>query len=181
MKFFRSLTAAAAALIAGCVAYTPVVQTTANPKPGMAYLTGLYIDASTTLPKNVTLGVTYENVETGVIHTFKFEKERMFQALEVPPGNYRVKQWFMASMFNETLVRGTPKNPLFQRQVKAAAGQAYFLGQYTATGTITHSGNMTYYNTQLQPVSITPSPADQRAFAERYPNLGKLPLVRGYE
>ena len=173
--------AVAAVFIAGCVAYSPPLDEKAGAKAGMAYLGGIFLDVSTTLPKTTSLGVTYENVDTGIIYTFKFLKERQFQALEVPPGNYRVKQWFMATMFNEALVRGTPKGALFLRQVKVAPGQAYFLGQHTATGTITHSGNMVYYNTQLQAQRITPTPEDQSAFAARYPNLGKLQLVRAYD
>ncbi len=175
------LVALAAVLIAGCVAYSPPLDEKAGAKPGMAYLGGIFVDASTTLPKNVTLGVTYENVESGVIHTFKFLKERQFQALEVPPGSYRVKQWFMASLFNEVLVRGTPKGALFTRQIKVAPGQAYFVGQHSANGTITSSGTMVYYNTQLQPQRVNPTPEDQAAFAARYPNLGRLPLVRAYD
>jgi len=177
----RRLLALLPVLIAGCVAYSPALDQKAAAKPGMAYLGGIFVDISTTLPKTTSLGVTYENLDTGVIHTFKFLKERQFQVLEVPPGSYRVKQWFMATMFNEALVRGTPKTPLFQRQIKVAPGQAYFVGEHTATGTITHGGNVVYYNTQLQPKRITPSADDQAAFAERYPNLGKLPLVRAYD
>ena len=177
----RRLLCLLALFIAGCVAYSPPLDEKASARPGMAYLGGIFVDVSTTLPKNVSLGVTYENVETGVIYTFKFSKERQFQALEVPPGNYRVKQWFMATMFNEALVRGTPKGALFTRQVKVAPGQAYFVGQHTANGTITNAGNMVYYNTQLQPQRIAPSADDQAAFAARYPNLGKLPLLRAYD
>ena len=178
----KRLIAIAAVFIAGCVGYTPPLDQKVVAKPGMAYIAGIFTDVSTTLSKSVSLGVTYENVESGVIHTFKFQKDgKDIQALEVPPGSYRVKQWFMASMFNEVLVRGTPQGALFVRQIKVAPGQAYFLGEHSATGTITTGGNMVYYNTQLRPLRITPSAADQAAFATRYPNLGQLQLVRAYD
>jgi len=178
----RRLLCLFALLLAGCVAYSPALDPKAEAKPGMAYIAGIFTDVSTSLSKNVSLGVTYENVESGVIHTFKFQKDgKDIQALEVPPGSYRVKQWFMANMLNEALVRGTPQGALFVRQIKVAPGQAYFLGEHSATGTITTAGNMVYYNTQLRPLRIAPTPADQAAFATRYPNLGRLPLVRAYD
>jgi len=183
MRIVHLFAASAALLLAGCASYSPVLEPTAAPKPGMAYLAGIFIDQSpprTGLP--IYLGISYEHGETGTLHTLAFQKEdkREIQAIEVPPGTYRVQGWFMSNFSNEVLARGKTQGPLFTRQLKVSADQVYFLGQYTGSGTITTSGNMIYYNATMRPQRLVRGPADEKALAARYPNIAKLPLQNAF-
>ena len=184
MRVARAFAAAATLLLAGCVSYAPVLEPTAAPKPGMAYLAGIFIDQSPPrkgLP--IYLGISYQNGETGTLHTLAFQKEdkREIQVVEVPPGTYRVQGWFMANSFNEVVARGRPQGPLFTRQFQISAGQVYFLGQFTGSGTITSGGNMIYYNATMKPERLVRGPADENALAAQYPNISKLPLRNAFE
>jgi hypothetical protein len=181
MKIIRTLAvlAATALLLASCVAYSPVVGESTAHKPGMGYLTGVFRDQSA--PARRLLGISYENVDTLTLHTIAFQKESpSLQVIEVPPGTYRVQGWFMASMFNEVMVRGKPQGVLFTRTFRVAPDTVHFLGEYTGSGTVTTSGTMIYYNAQMRPTRIVPDLGDQKAFADKFPNLGKLPLKAAY-
>jgi hypothetical protein len=176
MKILDRLCLAATLLVAGCVSYSPTVETSSTPKPGMGYLTGIFVDA-TTPPAKRNLGVTFENQETKTQHTVAFQKEgREYQLIEVPPGTYRVSGWFMASMFNEAMMRGKPSGALFTREIKVSADQVHFLGHYSGSGTVTNSGNMVYYNASIKPERVAPLSTDRDAFAAKFPNFGKLPM-----
>ena len=48
----RRLLSLLALLVAGCVAYSPPLDEKAAAKPGVAYLGGIFLDVSTTLPKS---------------------------------------------------------------------------------------------------------------------------------
>jgi hypothetical protein len=179
----RSFPAIVAALVGGCVSYSATVETSSSPKPGMAYLTGIFVDTSVQSGALVQrqLGVSFENQETKTEHTVAFRKEgRDYQLVEVPPGTYRVSGWFMANSFNEVLVRGKPQGALFTREFKVTADQVHFLGHYTGSGTVTQSGNMIYRNAQLKPERIVPLSTDREAFAARYPTFAKLPMKAAY-
>ena len=170
-------------LVAGCVAYSPVVDSQATVKPGMAYLTGIFTDVSTQGGSR-TIGITYENADNLSQHTFAFRKEQgrgELQVVEVPPGTYRAKSWFMAGITNEVMVRGELKGALFLRTFKVEPGQVYFMGEYSGSGTVTTSGNMIYRNAQMRALRITPTPIDRGALVDKYPNVGKLPLKSAYE
>lgn len=174
-----------AALIAGCVSYSPTVETSQSPKPGMGYLTGIFVDTSTQSSASALvgrkLGITFENQETRSQHTVSFQKEgRDLQLIEVPPGTYHVATWFMASGFNEVMVRGKPQGALFTREFKVSADQVHFLGNYTGSGTVTQSGNVIHRNAQIKPERIVPIPADQQAFAAKFPNFAKLPMKAAF-
>lgn len=179
-----SFPAITAALVAGCVSYSPTVDTSSIPKPGMAYLTGIFVDTSAQSSGALVhrqLGVSFENQETKTQHTVAFQREgRDYQLVEVPPGTYRVASWFMANTLNEVLVRGKPQGALFTREFKVTADQVHFLGHYTGSGTVTQSGNMIYRNAQLRPERIAPLSTDREAFAARYPNFAKLPMKAAY-
>jgi hypothetical protein len=165
------------------VSYSATVETSSSPKPGMAYLTGIFVDTSVQSGALVQrqLGVSFENQETKTEHTVAFRKEgRDYQLVEVPPGTYRVSGWFMANSFNEVLVRGKPQGALFTREFKVTADQVHFLGHYTGSGTVTQSGNMIYRNAQLKPERIVPLSTDREAFAARYPTFAKLPMKAAY-
>src|SRR5258708_34320080 len=128
----RRLVLLAAALVAGCVAYSPTIDKAAAPKPGMAYLTGVFIDASVLSGGLIQrrLGITFENKDNLTQHTVQFQTDgRDLQLIEVPPGTYRVPSWFMANTMNEGLVRGKPRGNLLTRDCKVPADQAYCLGQ----------------------------------------------------
>jgi hypothetical protein len=175
----RSFPAIAAALVAGCVSYSPTIETSSRPKPGMAYLTGVFVDTS--VQSGSRLGVSFENQETKTQHTVGFQRGgRDYQLVEVPPGTYRVSSWFMANVVNEVLVRGKPQGALFTREFKVTADQVYFLGHYTGSGTVTQAGNMVYRNAQLKPERIVPLSTDREAFAARFPNFAGLPMKSAY-
>ena len=179
----KRLLACALLLIAGCVSYSPVLDRSSPAKPGMAYLAGAFTDQSAPrkgLP--IYLGISYEHIETGTLHTMAFQKEdkRGIQVIEVPPGTYRVQSWFMANFSNEVLARGKTDGALFKRQFKVDADQVHFLGEYTGSGTITSGVNMIYYNANMRPLRILPRPADQQELSEKYPNISKLPLRAAY-
>jgi hypothetical protein len=167
--------------IAGCVSYSPVYTPEGDVKPNMAYLVGIYNDASAKSSR--TLGITYENADNLTQHTFAFNKaEQIGQILviEVPPGTYRAKSWFMASFTNEVMIRRDFTSESFLRTFKVEPGQAYFTGEYTGSGTVTQSGNMIYRNAQMRLVRPIPTTADRDALITKYPKLGKLPLKAAY-
>jgi hypothetical protein len=178
----RSLLAAALLFLAGCVAYSPVLDPASAHKPGMAYLVGIFKDQTSQQARFRNIGIAYEHIETGTTHTFEFQKEGKSEllVLEVPPGTYRVQSWFMTGLGNEVMVRGKPQGALFTRQFKVAADEAHFLGEYTGSGTVTQSGTMIYYNANMRPLRIVPSPSDRQTFTSRYPSIGKLPLRAAY-
>ena len=178
----RKLVLLVAALVAGCVAYSPTIDKAAAPKPGMAYLAGVFVDTSVQSGLvQRRLGITFENKDNLTQHTVQFQTDgRDLQLIEVPPGTYRVASWFMANTMNEVLMRGKPQGSLFTREFKVAADQVYFLGQYTGSGTVTTSGNMIYRNAQIKPERIVPIPSDQQSFAERFPNFSRLPMKAAF-
>ena len=172
-------------LVAGCVGVAHNVDTSAAPKAGMGYLTGIFVDASTQTMPVRKLIVTFENQEKQTQYTIEFQKEgRDLQLVEVPPGTYKVVSWNLASMFNAPLIKGKPTSALFQRTFKVDADQVYFLGQFTGTSTVTSTSNgsmvTTRYAAQLQPERIVPVPADAQAFAARFPAFSKLPMKAAY-
>jgi hypothetical protein len=177
MKILHRLLIAATLLIAGCVGVARTIDTASTPKPGMGFLTGIFVDASTQSMPIRKLLVTFENQETKTQHTVEFQKDgRDLQLLEVPPGTYRVSNWYLASMFNAPMITGKPQGALFTREFKVAADQVHFLGHFTGTSTVTNSGNMVYYNAQLKPERIVPVSTDRDDFAKRFPSFGKLPM-----
>ena len=181
MRWVGWLAAAALLSLGGCVAYSPEVDRQASPKPGMAYLAGIFRDESAKGQRK--LGISYEHVETATTHTFEFQKDGKaeLQVIEVPAGTYRVRDWFMASgLTNEVMVRGKPQGALFTRQFKVAPDQVHYLGEYVGSGTVTPAGTIVYYNANMRPLRILPAPRDERALAERFPNFGKLPLKAAY-
>ncbi len=181
----RCLVVGAAALVAGCVGTARYVDTSASPKPGMAYLTGIFVDASTQSMPVRKLIVTFENQQTQTQHTVEFQKDgRDLQLVEVPPGTYKVASWNLASMFNAPLIKGRPQGALFTREFKVAADQVHFLGEFTGTSTVTSTSNgsmvTTRYQAELRPQRIVPGPADQQAFAARFPAFGRLPMKAAF-
>lgn len=177
----RALAAWVALVLAGCVAYSPVVETTSTHKPGMAYLAGVFVDQGSDR-RYKALGISYEHLETATTHAFEFQKQGNsdLQLIAVPPGTYRVQSWFMTAFGNEVLVRGKPQGALFTREFKVAPDQVHFVGSYVGSGSVRNSGSMVYYNANLRPLRILPGPADEKAFAARYPNLGKVPVKAAY-
>ena len=169
-------------LFAGCVTYSPVLDTSSTPKKGMAYLAGIFTEPGSYKDGN-SHGISYEHVESGELHTFRFQQggRREVQALEIRPGTYQVDGWFMADLSNGPLARSKPSGPLFSRRFTAAADQVHFLGEYSAYGSATYSNNTRQYDIRLHPVRVHAERKDVEAFAARYPNLAKLPMRAAYD
>ena len=171
----------AALLVAGCVGVARTVDTSATPKAGMGYLTGIFVDASTQTMPLRKLIVTFENNETKTQHTVEFQKEgRDLQLIEVPPGTYHVASWNLANMFNNPMINGKPQGVLFRREFKVAPDQVHFLGQFTGSSTVTNAGTMVYYNAQIKPERIFPAETDRQAFGQRFPAFSRLPMKAAY-
>jgi hypothetical protein len=169
-------------LFAGCVTYSPVLEPSSTPRKGMAYLAGIFTEPGSSKGGNYH-GISYEHVESAELHTFRFQQggERDVQALEIPPGTYRIDGWFMADVTDGPLARSKPTGPLFSRRFTVAADQVHFLGEYWAHGSAIYSSNRRLYSVRLHPLRVHAEQRDVEAFAARYPNLAKLPMRAAYD
>lgn len=129
--------------ISGCFMASVPLARDIEPSPKKAYIYGKFLHKNFALtgngtPNQIGINVT-ETTDTGKSYVFAVEQpDRSVYPIEVTPGKYKISEFVFGSNDRTKKLDDTYLSNTFE----AKSGIAYYLGDFTATGSVTNDGRI---------------------------------------
>lgn len=129
--------------LSGCFMASVPLARDIEPSPKKAYIYGKFLHKNFTLtgngtPNQIGINVT-KTTDTGKSYVFAVEQpDRSVYPVEVTPGKYKISEFVFGSNDRTKKLEDTYLSNTFE----AKPGIAYYLGDFTATGSVTNDGRI---------------------------------------